>query len=68
MALTATATPRVALDISRRLRLHDPVEVRTGFDRPNVTFDVLHTSGDRMRAEIHALSMTTVTPDEHARH
>ena len=22
--------------------------------------------GDRMRAEIHALSMTTVTPDEHA--
>jgi acid stress-induced BolA-like protein IbaG/YrbA len=24
--------------------------------------------GDRMRAEIHALSMTTVTPDEHARH
>jgi len=24
--------------------------------------------GDRMRAEIHALSMTTVTPDEHAPH
>jgi acid stress-induced BolA-like protein IbaG/YrbA len=24
--------------------------------------------GERMRAEIHALSMTTVTPDEHARH
>jgi len=24
--------------------------------------------GDQMRAEIHALSMTTVTPDEHARH
>ena len=47
MALTATATPRVALDIARRLRLRDPVEVRTGFDRPNVTFDVLHTSGDR---------------------
>jgi acid stress-induced BolA-like protein IbaG/YrbA len=23
--------------------------------------------GDRMRAEIHALSMTTVTPDEHSR-
>ena len=22
--------------------------------------------GDRMRAEIHALSMTTVTPDEHS--
>jgi superfamily II DNA helicase RecQ len=52
MALTATATPRVALDIARRLRLRDPVEVRTGFDRPNVTFDVLHTSGDRLRAEV----------------
>jgi RecQ family ATP-dependent DNA helicase len=51
MALTATATPRVALDIARRLRLRDPVEVRTGFDRPNVTFDVLLTSGDRARAE-----------------
>jgi acid stress-induced BolA-like protein IbaG/YrbA len=23
--------------------------------------------GDRMRAEIHALSMTTVTPDEHSK-
>ncbi len=52
MALTASATHRVALDVSRRLRLRDPVEVRTGFDRPNVTFDVVHTSGDRMRAEL----------------
>ena len=41
-----------ALDVARRLRLRDPVEVRTGFDRPNVTFDVLHTSGDRLRAEV----------------
>ena len=30
MALTATATPRVAADIARALRLRDPVEVRTG--------------------------------------
>ncbi|MDX6376715.1 MAG: ATP-dependent helicase RecQ [Gaiellaceae bacterium] len=52
MALTATATPRVALDISRRLRLRSPVEVRTGFDRPNVSFDVLHAAGDRMRTEL----------------
>ena len=49
MALTATATPRVAIDIARRLRLRDPVEVRTGFDRPNLTFDVLDGPGDRTR-------------------
>ncbi len=57
MALTATATPRVALDVARRLRLRNPVEVRTGFDRPNVTFDVLHSSGDRMRAELLATGL-----------
>jgi ATP-dependent DNA helicase RecQ len=52
MALTATATPRVAIDIARRLHLRNPVEVRTGFDRPNLSFDVLHASGDRARAEL----------------
>jgi ATP-dependent DNA helicase RecQ len=41
MALTATATPRVAADIARRLALRDPVTVTTGFDRPNLTFSVL---------------------------
>jgi ATP-dependent DNA helicase RecQ len=41
MALTATATRRVAADIARALRLRDPVEVATGFDRPNLTFDVI---------------------------
>ncbi len=57
MALTATATPRVAIDIARRLHLRDPVEVRTGFDRPNLTFDVLHASGDRARAELLAAGL-----------
>jgi RecQ family ATP-dependent DNA helicase len=52
MALTATATPRVAADIARRLALRDPVEVRTGFDRPNLTFDVLHASGERRRSAL----------------
>jgi ATP-dependent DNA helicase RecQ len=41
MALTATATHRVALDIARAMRLRDPVDVATGFDRPNLTFDVI---------------------------
>ncbi len=50
MALTATATPRVALDIERRLALRDPVHVRTGFDRPNLAFDVVEASGNRRAA------------------
>ncbi len=41
IALTATATPRVADDIVRRLRLSDPVRVTTGFDRPNLSFAVI---------------------------
>jgi ATP-dependent DNA helicase RecQ len=50
MALTATATPQVAADVARRLELRDPVEIRTGFDRPNLTFDVLDgTGGDARR-------------------
>ena len=40
MASTATATPRVAADVARRLRLSDPVRVATGFDRPNISFAV----------------------------
>ena len=39
-ASTATATPRVATDVVRRLALRDPVRVVTGFDRPNVSFTV----------------------------
>src|SRR2546421_10404832 len=45
VALTATATPRVADDISRRLRLRDPVRVTTGFDRPNLSFAVVQCGG-----------------------
>ncbi|MCK9248103.1 MAG: ATP-dependent DNA helicase [Solirubrobacteraceae bacterium] len=45
LAATATATPRVAADIERRLRLDDPVRVRTGFDRPNLTFAVRRCAG-----------------------
>ena len=40
-AFTATATAQVRGDIARLLRLRDPVEVVTGFDRPNLYFDVL---------------------------
>ena len=45
MALTATATERVRVDIARRLGLDDPVEVVGGFDRPNLTFDAAWVEG-----------------------
>ncbi|MGI8572483.1 MAG: RecQ family ATP-dependent DNA helicase [Solirubrobacteraceae bacterium] len=45
MAVTATATPAVADDIVRRLALRSPVRVRTGFDRPNLEFDVVRCGG-----------------------
>lgn len=40
-AFTATATPAVAQDVQRILALHDPLRVTTGFDRPNLSFQVM---------------------------
>ncbi|HEY7961625.1 MAG TPA: RecQ family ATP-dependent DNA helicase [Solirubrobacteraceae bacterium] len=67
MAATATATPRVAQEIAQRLQLRDPVSVRSGFDRPNVVFDVLAVEGKgalaRKRAAlVHVLSQPGATP------
>ena len=44
-AFTATATERVREDVRRILGLCNPVEVVTGFDRPNLYFEVLHPEG-----------------------
>lgn len=41
-AFTATATKQVQQDIERILKLHNPVRQITGFDRPNLFFDVRH--------------------------
>ena len=41
-AFTATATEKVRGDVKRILGLRTPVEVVTGFDRPNLYFEVLH--------------------------
>ncbi|MEA2316950.1 MAG: ATP-dependent helicase RecQ [Solirubrobacteraceae bacterium] len=46
MACTATATPKVADEIVTRLGLRDPARVRSGFDRPNLSFDVLPFDGE----------------------
>jgi RecQ family ATP-dependent DNA helicase len=45
MATTATATPRVAEEIAARLGLREWVSVRSGFDRPNIAFDVVSVEG-----------------------
>ncbi|HEY4451275.1 MAG TPA: ATP-dependent DNA helicase RecQ [Solirubrobacteraceae bacterium] len=45
MAATATATPLVAEEIATRLQLREPVSIRSGFDRPSITFDVFTAEG-----------------------
>jgi ATP-dependent DNA helicase RecQ len=50
MALTATATEQVAEEISGRLGLRDPFVVRSGFDRPNLSFDVVPLEGAGSKA------------------
>jgi len=49
LASTATATPRVAVDVAQRLRLRDPLHVATGFDRPNIAFSVARPAGHQKR-------------------
>lgn len=44
VALTATATPEVRTDISKNLGLIDPLEIVTGFARPNLQFFVTKAS------------------------
>lgn len=51
-AFTATATPLVASDISRLLDLRDPFTLTTGFDRPNLRFEVEQLSDKRKSARL----------------
>lgn len=67
MAATATATPRVAEEIAARLGLRDWLGVRSGFDRPNLTFDVVGLEGkgamERKRGTLlHVLSGEQARP------
>ena len=43
IALTATATPQVAEDIMERLGFKDKCLIKTGFDRPNLSYIVRRT-------------------------
>ncbi len=61
MAATATATPAVAEEIVQRLGLRDPLQIRSGFDRPNLTFEVVSVEGKgaqarKLAALMHVLS------------
>ena len=51
MACTATATEEVGREIAERLGLREPFALRAGFDRPNLSFDVvpLDGTGSKMR-------------------
>jgi ATP-dependent DNA helicase RecQ len=50
MACTATATEQVAEEISARLGLRDPYVMRAGFDRPNLSLDVISLEGTGSKA------------------
>src|SRR5262249_21673963 len=52
LALTATATPEVREDVVRLLGLSDPSVFVTGFDRPNIFFDVRRVSGEIEKREL----------------
>ncbi|HYK20465.1 MAG TPA: ATP-dependent DNA helicase RecQ [Pyrinomonadaceae bacterium] len=47
LALTATATPYVRSDIIQQLGLNKPQTFVSGFDRPNLTIEVIHTEKER---------------------
>ncbi len=55
MACTATATETVADEIATRFGMLDPLVVRAGFDRPNLSFDVVRLEGTGSKARRLAL-------------
>ena len=55
MACTATATEAVAREIAARFEMREPLQVRSGFDRPNLSFDVVRLEGTGSKARRLAL-------------
>src|SRR4051794_5325782 len=55
MACTATATKPVAAEIAQRFGMREPLQVRSGFDRPNLSFDVVPLEGKGSKARRQAL-------------
>jgi ATP-dependent DNA helicase RecQ len=61
MACTATATEQVAEEIRERLGLRDPFVVRSGFDRPNLSFDVVPLEGTGSKARKYMVLQAALT-------
>jgi RecQ family ATP-dependent DNA helicase len=55
MACTATATVAVAREVASRFGMREPLQVRSGFDRPNLSFDVVPLEGTGSKARRQAL-------------
>ena len=55
MACTATATEAVAREIASRFQMREPLQVRSGFDRPNISFDIVRLEGKGSKARRLAL-------------
>ncbi len=64
MAATATATPAVAVEIAERLDLRDPLQIRSGFDRPNLSFEVVNVEGKGAQARKLAALMHVLGEEE----
>jgi ATP-dependent DNA helicase RecQ len=64
MACTATATEAVAEEIAERLGLWDPLVLRAGFDRPNLSFDVVPVDGAGAKARKAALLVLALADAE----
>jgi ATP-dependent DNA helicase RecQ len=59
LALTATATPYVRSDIIKQLGLKQPPTFVSGFDRPNLSIEVIHTEKETQKiAHIKRLART----------
>ncbi len=64
MACTATATKPVAAEIASRFGMREPLQVRSGFDRPNLSFDVVPLEGTGSKARRQALLEAGLADDE----
>ena len=64
-ALTATAAPPVREEILDRLRMRDPLVVVRGFDRPNISLDVVRHHEDKEKRRTVLRQAATLVRDLH---